>query len=324
VTETAPRKALGLGRGLLRSAAEWVVARTDGTPQRQGPAQNPSPLQTPNPQQSATPAASPLSTGRELIRSGAKWIIASFAAVGAILVAGSQLSSIGALTWEDSRLWYAVAGLAVAMLAVLLVIVKVVSLLAPREWTINDLVKASKENPKPRVVQFFEDNYQFLDGYASLEEIQQDWDNEDDPVKVAEVNETIDRVVDRANYQTLSYDFKQARWLIAGGALLAAAGIGLFAWAANPEKPDQPPASLRNAKLVGANLSGANLKKADLTGADLTTADLRGANLADATLDRVTWSHTLCPDGTNSDASARPDKKTGKLSGGSCLGHLSP
>jgi hypothetical protein len=41
-------------------------------------------------------------------------------------------------------------------------------------------------------------------------------------------------------------------------------------------------------------------------------ADLTGADLARATgLATVTWSSTICPDGTNSDAN-----------GGTCLGHL--
>jgi len=49
-----------------------------------------------------------------------------------------------------------------------------------------------------------------------------------------------------------------------------------------------------------------NLKDANLTGATLVGADLKGANVKG-----VTWSHTVCPDGTNSDAN-----------GGTCLGHL--
>jgi len=65
-------------------------------------------------------------------------------------------------------------------------------------------------------------------------------------------------------------------------------------------------ATLANSDLAGANLSGANLKGANLTGASLV-----GANLAGANVKGVTWSNTLCPDGTNSDTN-----------GGTCLGHL--
>ena len=84
--------------------------------------------------------------------------------------------------------------------------------------------------------------------------------------------------------------------------------------------------SLSGANLSGANLSGANLKSANLAGADLTGADLAGANLnganltganltgadvAGANLNKVIWSSTTCPDGSNSNAD-----------GGTCTGHL--
>jgi uncharacterized protein YjbI with pentapeptide repeats len=58
--------------------------------------------------------------------------------------------------------------------------------------------------------------------------------------------------------------------------------------------------------LAGAGLTGANLNRANLTGADLS-----GANLAAANLNRVIWSSTICPDGTNSNND-----------GNTCLGHL--
>jgi virginiamycin B lyase len=53
--------------------------------------------------------------------------------------------------------------------------------------------------------------------------------------------------------------------------------------------------------LAGANLADANLHGADLSGADLSRADLTEANLHGATLRGVTWSHTTCPDGSDSD-----------------------
>ncbi len=75
--------------------------------------------------------------------------------------------------------------------------------------------------------------------------------------------------------------------------------------------------------LTGANLSGDNLTNADLRGADLSGANLNKANLtnadlgggvtitADTNFNKVTWSSTTCPDGTNSDND-----------GGTCVGHL--
>ena len=67
----------------------------------------------------------------------------------------------------------------------------------------------------------------------------------------------------------------------------------------------------KDAILIGANLTGANLAYADLTSAHLAITDLSGAFLAGANLTGVVWSHTICPDGTNSDNN-----------GFTCCGHL--
>jgi hypothetical protein len=131
---------------------------------------------------------------------------------------------------------------------------------------------------------------------------------------------TIERI---ANYASLSTELKGRalkRLLIA--VVVASLGIVSFAWAANPPDADRFPPSLRNADLRGAALQGSNLRGADLTGANLTGANLSGANLKDANTKDVTWSHTVCPDGTNSDSVARPDPKSGQPVGGTCEGHL--
>jgi phospholipase C len=69
--------------------------------------------------------------------------------------------------------------------------------------------------------------------------------------------------------------------------------------------------NLSGALLNGANLEGADLGGGFLPNANLTGADLRHADLRHADVDGVTWSNTICPDGTNSDTD-----------GGSCSGHL--
>jgi uncharacterized protein YjbI with pentapeptide repeats len=61
---------------------------------------------------------------------------------------------------------------------------------------------------------------------------------------------------------------------------------------------------LSNTNLSGANLSGANLNFTEMSGANLSDANLSGANLSGADLTDVVWSHTTCPDGTNSDSDA--------------------
>ena len=71
-------------------------------------------------------------------------------------------------------------------------------------------------------------------------------------------------------------------------------------------------ANLANTNLTGTNLSGAALQGANLEGANLANANLTGARLQGANLRAVSWSNTVCPDGTNSDNAV----------GGTCLKHL--
>jgi hypothetical protein len=70
-------------------------------------------------------------------------------------------------------------------------------------------------------------------------------------------------------------------------------------------------AALAGCNLSGLNLTGANLTGANLNSANLTGADLSGATVTGANFNKVTWSNTTCPDGTNSNAD-----------GGTCTGHL--
>ena len=84
---------------------------------------------------------------------------------------------------------------------------------------------------------------------------------------------------------------------------------------------DATNANMTDAYLAGADLSGANLnqarlvrtvlRNADLSGARLSQATLLGADLSGANLTGITWLHTKCPDGTNSDDN-----------GGTCVGNL--
>jgi len=61
-------------------------------------------------------------------------------------------------------------------------------------------------------------------------------------------------------------------------------------------------AELAGLNLTGADLVGSSLTRADLTGVNFTNADLSGSSPIEATITGVTWSNTICPDGTNSSA----------------------
>lgn len=270
-----------------------------------------------------------------------KWLIASLGAVGAILVAGSQLSSLGSLP-VGPRFVTAVAGATVALVCVLLAIWLVMGLLAPDRYYINDLAKewekydALSKSKSPNraarkypVSAWFADHTDYLGGSDTPAEVYTGWrDKEDELDATIEPAErekvkaqaalhlnSVDGVVSMANYQRNRVTFKRMRVPLAALMAGAAISIGLFAWAANPA--EKRPPSLRNVDLSGADLSGSFLGYADLSGADLTDADLGGANLTGAKLTDVIWSNTLCPDGTNSDDVALPDGTKG-----TCEGHL--
>lgn len=74
-----------------------------------------------------------ITAANQRLRDTAKWIVTSFAAVGAILVAGLQLSSIGKRTAEtpDERVWATLVGIAAAALGVAIVIGSMSSVLQP-------------------------------------------------------------------------------------------------------------------------------------------------------------------------------------------------
>ena len=81
---------------------------------------------------------------------------------------------------------------------------------------------------------------------------------------------------------------------------------------ANVQKANLKGANLNKVNGSGANFAGANLEGANLNGANLTGANLDGASTKGANLNKITWSNTICPDGSNSNSD-----------GGTCVNNLS-
>jgi hypothetical protein len=121
------------------------------------------------------PEPTPLAAANQRIRDTAKWLVASAAAIGAALIAGSQLSSIGRLElgWPASeataRLWVATAGALVGLTAVVFAITAALRVLLPVQVLITDLADGwEKPGPELRpVVEFFRRRPKFLQGTAS-------------------------------------------------------------------------------------------------------------------------------------------------------------
>lgn len=288
----------------------------------------------------------------ERMREAAKWLVAIFGAIAGILIAGTQLSSIGSLP-VGTRLFFAIAGASVALVGVLCVVWLLLGIMLPSHVALDevayDLTDCTKKKPLPS---FLRSNPSVLLPYNSLGHLlgankiaikskdsalrkyyQALKSCGDETNSAVEKRETIAKAataqaaqVDRdIGYVAKLLTVVQLRSRFGTvpkigaflGASLAAIGIGVFAWAANPPEEETAPGlalagatlsgaglagvEMANADLTGAVLDGANLVGANLNGADLTNADLTGADIRGTSLDGVTWSNTTCPDGTNSD-----------------------
>ncbi|MEU4620845.1 pentapeptide repeat-containing protein [Actinoplanes sp. NPDC023801] len=277
------------------------------------------------------PEPSPLTAANQRIRDTAKWLVASAAAIGAALIAGSQLSSIGRLEagWPTgeatARLWVATAGALAGLIAVVFAITAALRVLLPVQVLISDLAE-NWEKPSPEfrpVVDFFRRRPKFLQGTASpaalvdrrarlVERLGTAGAPADLHDRIEAMDRRIEAVEDVASHESLKAAFERCLRRLLVAAAVAAIGIVAFAWAANPPAKTVT-ADLRNARLTGAFLRDADLRNARLDGADLSGADLTGADLTGASLARVVWARTTCPDGSVSDEN-----------GGTCRGHLSP
>jgi hypothetical protein len=295
--------------------------------------------------------ADPFAEPSEKIRGAGKWLVAAAAAVGAALFAGSQLSSIGSLPlctrsqwqWNTqcTRLPLALLGAILGLAAVAYVMWQAARLLAPAGIPLDDLQRAWDAAPRHVAggkakaaradVAFFRANPAQLGGDnrepKDLEADRVDaWralvaankGSDDAAKKLAreqydDMNSRLRIVLKTAQFEVLQAQFRGMLRQLLAAATVAALGIGLYSWAANPPEPTPTSASLAGASLKGADLRDADLTNVDLTDADLTGANLAGATLTGATLKDVRWSATTCPDGTSSD-----DHDS------TCLGHLRP
>jgi Pentapeptide repeats (8 copies) len=296
--------------------------------------------------QSTQDAGDPLAAAANRIRDAGKWLIAAAAAVGAALIAGSQLSSIGKLnactarSEQCLRLPVSLLGAIIGLVSIAYIMWSAGRLLLPVEVTITDLANhwdASKREWAD--AQFFKENPAYL-GYENPSELEHartdawtrltDAEDAAEPTSererairksnIAQARKEFDELQDRtmtvtsiAQYQLLKDEFSRFSRKLLPAAALAAFGVVLFAWAANPPSPSAPSVTMKGADLVLADLRQANLKGVDLSGANLSYADLRGAQLDGANLKNVIWDNTQCPDGTNSDNNNH-----------TCLGHLNP
>lgn len=212
--------------------------------------------------------SSSLSQAADRIRESAKWLIVSFAAVGVILYGGLQLASLGKLSTDQPvRLTAAgigvllgLTGLAVAIAAASSVVTKsYVSLQWLKDLRPNHPIRTEIESDKSllgghsrledlasqlslaqeRRLRAYQNRYapaptneSPADRDARIESENKEFAYADN--WLASLTNTEDNVLQVASFNRVAHAYEKARKNMFIGAGLAAAGIALFAWGANP------------------------------------------------------------------------------------------
>jgi hypothetical protein len=188
----------------------------------------------------------------ERYRDIAKWLITVFAAVGGVLVAGSQLTALGNLDLEDDRgrLLVALSGLAIAMAMAVVIVASALHVLEPLPLFVKDVVSdqdlAKELNQRPERLPFGSTSVVDLDDKlgtalrspALSEQEKEGWRDE------------ARRFIGQARVVKVRSRFRRAWRRMAWAAPLATVGIVVFAYAANPPESSSANADDSNVAVV--------------------------------------------------------------------------
>ncbi len=238
-----------------------------------------------------------LTAAADRIRETAKWLTVSLGTVGALLLAGTQFSSIGELIPGTTRFWIALGGGLLAGLGTFLVLVGSVRTATTPVITLDELAGTkppggTKHVRKDRQLLGVHNSAKELaDAYftattqrrTAIDEYYADPENDakEDEAERAQsaatiVGEQVARLIALSSYEHLSHRWRQALALLGIGGAIAAIGVAAFVWAANP--PDEVKAStlspgvVKSAKQGTLTLNAAGREALDAPGA----CDVRG------------------------------------------------
>jgi large-conductance mechanosensitive channel len=210
------------------------------------------------------------SEGVDRLRQTAKWIIAVFAAIGATLTAGTQLSNLGQFGLKDWRLWVAVIAAVVAFLAIGGVIWFAVKVLIGGRTSIDDLAKEEQEDPDSANMTFVKAHLQLLAGVDKVETLRNEYmetitkreeagrNNEQQKFRqlssrLVYLQEVIHDLLLALRYDKVYRLFEKASKSMLLLGFIAAFAILIFVWAANP--PTTPTAKRSASTTVTTSLS---------------------------------------------------------------------
>jgi hypothetical protein len=190
------------------------------------------------------------------IRTTAKWLVTSFAAIGAILLGTIQLSSVGKLTNETpgSRVVAAIVGAGLAVTGVIVALWFTSAVLIP----FFNSFRLADEHPDVTDRVLGGDHEVLGYGYDTLKEkvraaeiaVDQATDAQLPAAEaaLAELRKNKRIALTLVGSEVLSDRFSTARMAIIWGVVLAASGLGLFAWGSSPPTtPTKPAVALGSA-----------------------------------------------------------------------------
>lgn len=190
------------------------------------------------------------------IRTTAKWLVTSFAAIGAILLGTIQLSSVGKLTngSPGSRIIAAILGAGLAITGVIVALWFTSAVLIP----FFNSFRLADEHPDITDRVLGGDHEVLGYGYDTLKEKVKAAETAVDEAteadlpaaeaKLDELRRNKRIALTLIGSEVLSDRFSTARIAIVWGVVLAATGLGLFAWGANPPTaPTKPAVALGSA-----------------------------------------------------------------------------
>jgi hypothetical protein len=249
------------------------------------------------------------------IRDTGKWMLAAFAAIGTVLIAGVQFSRVAKLGPGERELALGLGAL--GLLALGWAITGLANILLPRSYTMRQLAVGTTEIDR-KICAALNGRSELLAGYGNVKALadaldaaisdasraRQAWhaaapEGKEAALRELQAAESLVGYVsdvtanagDWANYLGLRTDYSSAvRWRMlpgilvavvsfAGVILLTSAGSGSSA-AISLSKVSVP----AGASFAKAHLAGVDLSEAQLGGVDLSLADLSGANLSKAVL----------------------------------------
>jgi len=186
------------------------------------------------------------------VRGVAKWVVGGVTAAGAGVVAGTPLTSLGALDWEP-RLWVAVCGATIGFCALGALMWHALRVITPSSYSLPDIV--TRKVIPPRRLKIIESRIQgsfpgqettlakFTEnGTQFAREAHQPGASDKIKQRAARYRREMPYILSSVIYENLLILFSRLKAKLLFLTPVIAASFGLFAWAASPHeaKPLKP------------------------------------------------------------------------------------